>query len=332
MAPKYFYLLARDYRLRGNEAALALAECRALAGGVQEEERIICSETCADVARGAFTVLAAEQIAQAHALDPLCEKIRAAAMDAPGFHVEVLKIPKSLPENSLAIQERVGDVLSGHPDLMNPMHRFVVVRTESGFRFGRITSEAKTNWGRPATLPRSLSRSIPARIARAMVNLVACPGEHILDPCCGAGTIPIQAMAAGIRADASDINPKMVEATNENLTACGYPPCANCADVLKREGRWDAVVSDLPYGWFGHETEQHEVEAILGHLLTLAPWVAVATASERHPSFAEANVRGLHTIPLPVSKKGTRYIHVVESSLSRYSDPAGSGGRISTSR
>ena len=140
----------------------------------------------------------------------------------------------------------IGEVLIGRPDLANPMHRLVVIRTKALFRFGRITSEAATDWTKVAKLPHHCSRSIPHRIARAMVNLAASPGDRILDPCCGAGTIPIQAMQVGIEADASDVNLKMAGATDLNLISLGYPERAEMADARDRRGQWDAVVTDLP--------------------------------------------------------------------------------------
>jgi len=310
MADRWFYLLSHDYRFRGNDADLALAECLALTGGVQEETRIVSSGDCTDISRAAFTAVGAEEIARAGTLDELVDRIAGVDLHVPDFHIEIVKIPKSLPEGSLEIQERVGRVLPGRPDLVHPKSRLIVVRTEAAFRFGRIASEADTNWRKTPKLPETYSRSIPDRVARAMVNLVASPGDRILDPCCGAGTIPIQALQIGIAADASDVNLKMVGATNINLSACGYPAGAKIQDVRSCEGRWDAVVTDLPYGWFGHEKEAKDCEAILKRVMALAPKIAVATASIEHGALMGEAFARVESVPLPVSKKGTRYIHV----------------------
>ncbi|NOZ20476.1 MAG: hypothetical protein GXP25_05235 [Planctomycetes bacterium] len=310
MTARTFYLLSRDARFRGYDSALALAECIVLTQGTREEERIVSSDRVGDISRAAFTAFGAEEIARAESLDDLREKVREAALDLPDFRIEVVKIPGRLRDNSLDIQRRIAEVMVSRPDLLNPKQRLVAIRTETLFRFGRIVTEASTDWGRPLDLPERCSRSIPDRIGRAMVNLAASPGDRILDPCCGAGTIPIQAMQVGIETDASDINFKMVGATNLNLARLGYPPCAEVADLRERKGRWDAVVTDLPYGWFGHEEEHRQVDDILDHLVTLAPRIVVATASPRHAAFEGGRFARVEAIPLPVSPRRSRYIHV----------------------
>ncbi|MEW6360428.1 MAG: hypothetical protein AB1696_29125 [Planctomycetota bacterium] len=310
MTERMFYLISRDARFRGYDSALALAECLALTGGKEEEERIVSSDHLADISRAAFTAFGAEEIARGASLDELCETVRAAAVALPDFRVEVEKIPGALRDNSQDIQKRIADVIVGRPDLASPKHRLVVVRTPAQFRLGRIVTEPSTDWGKPLDLPHRCSRSIADRLARAMVNLAARPGDRILDPCCGMGTIPIQAMQVGIDADASDINFKMIEAANQNLAALGRPQRAKAADLMERRGRWDAVVTDLPYGWFGHEEEHRQVEEALAHLVTLAPRVVVATASPRHAAFEGGRFSRTEAIPLPVSPRRSRYIHV----------------------
>lgn len=313
MASKYFYLLSHDSGLHGADAGLALAECVALTGGSREEERIVVADACRDIARAAFTCLAAEEIARGDSLDELCDRVQTVALEAPGFHVEVVKIPGALPDNSITVQGRLGKVLIGRPDLANPKIRFIVVRTEAGYRFGRIVGEADTDWRQASKMLQNCSRSLQARIGRAMVNLVASPGERVLDPCCGAGTIPLQARFAGVHADASDINPNMVQAANANLAYHGFDATARVADALGLAGRWDAVVTDLPYGWFGAEGDRFDIEALLAHLLTLAPKLAVATAAGSHRALAPDRLRSLRTIPLQVSKKRTRFVHLAET-------------------
>ena len=48
------------------------------------------------------------------------------------------------------------------------------------------------------------------------------PGQTVYDPCCGTGSILLQARALGITAFGSDRNPLMVDMTRGNLAHFGY--------------------------------------------------------------------------------------------------------------
>jgi tRNA G10 N-methylase Trm11 len=69
-----------------------------------------------------------------------------------------------------------------------------------------------------------------------MLNMLACcrPGETLIDPCCGSGTVLHAALERGIKAKGYDINPLMVEGTNTNLAHFGYPgeTVCTCAFII----------------------------------------------------------------------------------------------------
>jgi tRNA G10 N-methylase Trm11 len=137
---------------------------------------------------------------------------------------------------------------------------------------------------------------------------VARAGDRIVDPCCGAGTFLVEAADMGITAEGFDINPKMVAAANANLQHFGLAPCAKAADARNLTGRWDAVVADPPYGHISNYEDSSHTPEILRNLPSLARRIAVVTASEQEPALAGDR---LETIPLPVSRSLTRYIHVL---------------------
>ncbi len=98
------------------------------------------------------------------------------------------------------------------------------------------------------------SIAMPPRKARCMVNLSAVgPGGRLLDPFCGTGSIPIEAALLGIRTYASDIDPVIVAGAARNFAALGI---RNDVDLRHLDARvwadsplrFDAIVSDLPYG------------------------------------------------------------------------------------
>ncbi len=56
---------------------------------------------------------------------------------------------------------------------------------------------------------------LPPKLAQIMVNLAG--GDYIFDPYCGSGVILQEALLMGKKAGGSDLSPRMVDATSENL-------------------------------------------------------------------------------------------------------------------
>jgi tRNA (guanine6-N2)-methyltransferase len=84
--------------------------------------------------------------------------------------------------------------------------------------------------------------SLKPPVAAAMLALAEVgPGMRLLDPCCGAGTILIEAAQIGAVAHGGDCDPDAVAAARANISAAGVS-----ADVRE----WDACVLSLDDGVF----------------------------------------------------------------------------------
>ena len=108
----------------------------------------------------------------------------------------------------------------------------------------------------------------------------------------------------------------MVSASNINLQHFGFAPVARLGDARRLVGRWDAVVADPPYGHISNHKDASDTPDILRNLLSLAPRIAVVTPNPHEPSLVAASgarPSSVATIPLPVSRALTRYIHIVQT-------------------
>lgn len=134
------------------------------------------------------------------------------------------------------------------------IHVFI---TTSGFWWGRrlyaIDGRAFTA-RRPNARPFWRSIAMSPRKARCLVNLSGVqPGGTLLDPFCGTGSIPIEAALLGVRTCASDVDAVVVRGA-----ACNFASLALDQQIAlnRRDARawsstgcrFDAIVSDLPYG------------------------------------------------------------------------------------
>ncbi len=98
---------------------------------------------------------------------------------------------------------------------------------------------------RPANHPTSLA----PKLARAMLNLAG-PAETILDPFCGSGGILLEGCLAGREMTGTDLDERQIRRAEENLAHYGCAATLSVADARKcgSLGRFDAIVTDLPYG------------------------------------------------------------------------------------
>lgn len=147
------------------------------------------------------------------------------------------------------IEQSVGMAIGGTVDLKEPELLLGVVQWNGAWRLG--CCELHTgDWQRHDRKPRHYSTALSTRVARAIVN-IAVPeldnNSTLLDPCCGIGTVLLEAASQGIAACGYDINPLAVVGARENIKAFNYNCTVAIADMRKLEGSYDAAILDLPY-------------------------------------------------------------------------------------
>ena len=172
--PIYFYLTAIPDRL----TELVTAECTTLTGSVPNMHGIAISEQCVDVRRGAYLKSCSELLFEASSLTELCAAIRSAGLHADEFRVSVVKKPRSLKANSMELARDIGSAIGGRANLSQPQVTFLAVVTAEQIWFGRCLSESDNMWLAHDQRPYVTSSSLPSRLARVLVNLMASPGDQ----------------------------------------------------------------------------------------------------------------------------------------------------------
>lgn len=291
---EYLYLVAIPSQL----TELASAESVALTGKAPNEYGITVSDTCVNVCRGAYLKSCIQVLFSASSIEELCADIKAADLYEDGFRVSVIKKPKSLKINSMALASQIGSLIDGKPNLSRPRVIFPTVITSEKIWFGRLLSESDGMWLMHDHRPHTTSSSLPARLARTLVNLVAAPGQHILDPCCGTGTIVMSAAHSGLVASGSDNNPRMIGATTKNLYHFGLTANIKLEDARTVTGQFDAVATDLPYG-ISLVKDMVATAEILAHLQTQAPKAAFIDIRDLSKPLNDVGYTVETVIPVP---------------------------------
>jgi tRNA G10 N-methylase Trm11 len=111
----------------------------------------------------------------------------------------------------------------------------------AGFRLS--TARMRQHDGRQVERPGALRPTVAA----AMVSLAGEPSGMLLDPCCGSGTILVEAVAQGWTAMGRDIDPSIVDSARTNAPEATVElGDARTLDVPDEAA--SACVSNLPFG------------------------------------------------------------------------------------
>lgn len=176
-----------------------------------------------------------------------------------------------------AIEKKVGLRLNGIADLLHPQRMFGIMEVNGKWIFGDYV-ESEPIWFRHQQKPNSYSTALNTRVARAIVN-IAIPnptGIKAIDPCCGIGTVLVEALSMGINIVGSDRNPLVLRGTRENIAHFGYSSEVKLADICNITNEYDVAIIDLPYNLCSVIT-QEEKTVMLQSARRIAKRVVVVT-------------------------------------------------------
>jgi tRNA (guanine10-N2)-dimethyltransferase len=139
---------------------------------------------------------------------------------------------------------------------------------ENFFGFSKRVKE-KSRPKKTKTYPNELDW----KLTRVMINLIGIKqGETVCDPFCGTGTTLLEAESMGIHAIGMDFDKKMFNITKENLKVNKFKSKIFNSDfqkMLEISGKYDGIVTDLPYGLNSKITEKPE--EILKRFISILP-------------------------------------------------------------
>ena len=296
---------------RSPHNALVAAECANLTSGTPDTDGVALCDSVSHVPRAAYVRAGVRFLARGTTLDELVTAVAASDIPADGFRIDVHSSVDSLGRSHREATVALADALPFYPDLDDPRHRFLVLSTGDDLRFGEVVTECTRSYRQHDAKPRRTSSSLSSRLSRALVNLVT-PARTLLDPCCGTGSVLLEARALGMQAFGADWNETMVEMARENLAHFDYDATVERADARNYTRTADVIVTDLPYGR-SLTADDEVVREILRQGATLAP-LAVYVAGERITEWlVDAGYRDVSVYPVFKQAGSARYVHVARS-------------------
>lgn len=287
--PTYIY----TYAYSKEERSLCHLEMRSFFGKATDDN-IIKSTKRINPNRSPFIRERIEVIYEGAALQELVDQAKDIKMGDQTFKVIFSKTNDRKAPNTIEYQERrdieraIGWVIEGEADVHQPDHIFGMAVVGERWYFGHyLKSEAV--WLQHTKKPREYSTALSTRVARAVSNIAVPDPEGIksIDPCCGIGTVLVEALSMGIDMDGRDINPLVVEGSRENIEHFGLKGNVTLGPISDVTENYDVAVIDMPYNLYTHATPEDQL-SILKHARRFAKKVVVITIESMDDMVKEA--------------------------------------------
>ncbi|WP_232733160.1 TRM11 family SAM-dependent methyltransferase [Lysinibacillus xylanilyticus] len=181
-----------------------------------------------------------------------------------------------LPERRL-IEREVGLCMEGEPDLNEPEIVFGLILIDGIWYFGKHM-KSESIWNKHLHKPHSYSTALSTRVARTVANIAVPQPQNIraIDPCCGIGTVVIEALSMGINIEGRDINYHVCQGSRKNIAYFGLTGNITLGPISEVTEHYDVAIIDLPYNLFTHISAEDQFN-IIKHARRIADKVVVVT-------------------------------------------------------
>ncbi len=242
------------------ERELALLEMRTLFG-IEAEKKYILSDIHIPPSRSAFIKCCITVIYKTDSLESLKELLRELPLSFEEFKFARFSVPGGGLgyHDWLQIAAELGALINGEVEMYTPEHLLGITCLEGQWIFG-VYENSDTSWNNHDLKPHTYSNALTVRTARSLVNIAVGPTTDIslVDPCCGIGTVVIEAASMGIDVKGYELNWPIADKANKNLNYFGFDRLVTKQDMHKITETFQAAILDLPYGIFTHTTPEKQ--------------------------------------------------------------------------
>ncbi|HAX73849.1 MAG TPA: hypothetical protein DCY20_10040 [Firmicutes bacterium] len=277
----------------------------------QPEGKLLFSTQEVDPSRSIFFKERLGIMYRAQTFEQLVQQVIEQPMAFESYKILFIK----LPDQSVGYRERlkllndIGAHIGGEADMYNPKQLLGLTEVNGEWLFGILDPNSNV-WCTHENKPYSYSISLSVRNSRAVANIAIGQDftQRMIDPCCGVGTVVLEALSIGGNIVGNELNFKIYKSAEANLEAFGYSTVMTHGDIQDLEGHYDVAIVDLPYGHFVPIDPDIQL-MIMKNARRLADKLVIVTQSIMD---AELNEAGFTVVDQCEIKKGkfSRYISV----------------------
>jgi len=303
--------------LFGSGAAAAEADCRMHDSG---SARIFHSELAVDPSRSPFLKERIEVLSEGDSPQEIAEWLQSGNVQLGRdvtFKVRFVKTNDLDGDRKIdysgqrAIERDIGRPIRGKADMNRPDRLFGIVPYRGRWYFGAC-ADNEAVWLRHIEKPQQYTMALPARTARAIVNIaVPDPSRaRVIDPCCGIGTVLVEALSMGIAIVGRDINPLVVRGARANLAHFGLNAEVALGSIADVTEHYDVAIVDMPYNIVSKVSREDSM-TILRHARRIAGRILVIAIEPIDDQLADA---GFTVLDGCVARKSsfTRHIRLCQ--------------------
>lgn len=275
-------LYVYTYGWRPDETELCRMEMRAFFAK-DTEENVLISDVKVEPSRSPFIRARLEVQFEATNIDELCERVMTIKLGNKTYRVVSLndvalsKTEKWGHTKRRNIERQLALAIEGEPDLTSPDILFGVVRLGEAYYFGELV-EGEAVWLNHQDRPQQYSTALSTKVARALVN-IAVPeitGKRVIDPCCGVGTVLVEALSMGIDIIGRDMNWFVTSGSRKNIAHFGYNGEVQLGPIEAITVHYDVAIIDMPYNVFTH-SDSDSLQSIVTSARRIADRVVFVT-------------------------------------------------------
>ncbi|WP_225229884.1 TRM11 family SAM-dependent methyltransferase [Sporosarcina quadrami] len=198
------------------------------------------------------------------------------------------------------LEREIGELIQGEADLNDPSVDYGFILFEDIWYFG-IVRLSEPFWRYHLKKPHMYSTALSTRVARAVANIAVPHPEGIraIDPCCGIGTVLVEARSMGIDMVGRDINPLVVLGSRKNLAYFDLEGEVKLGPIAEVKDTYDAAIIDMPYNLFTHISAEGQ-QGILTAARSITSKLVVVTIEPMDHMIKEA---GFEIVDRCVAKK-----------------------------
>ena len=293
-----------------NERELCKMEMRCLFNR-EINEKYFFSDIDINASKSPFIKSKIKIIYSDESLDRMVRKIKEDNLSYDDFKVSYVKSEQGdvQYEDRLEATRKIGFVVNGYPDMHKPRNPLAVTKINGLWIFGEYERN-DFKWQKHNDKPYSYSNALGLRMARALVNIAMKDNEEgtLIDPCCGVGTVVIEALDLCIKVKGCEISKQIAYNARENVEFLGYlRDTIACYDMHKIKDKYDSAIIDIPYGLFSPVTLE-EQKAIIHTARNICEKMVIVTFEDMEKFIVEA---GFSVIDKCVVPKGNFKRHIL---------------------
>jgi len=245
---KYLYHI----NYQGYEDALCRLEMRSIFK-LDVDGRTFVSNKKVNPSFSPFIKSSLEILIEAPSFENLLVQLEQKGIDSEGFKVIYMVYKEDDPfySNRKELCKKVGLVFKGYPNFKSPTIIYGITMYEGQWIFGEVDLN-NSLWRKHNDRPYTYSSSLGIHLAKSLVN-IASEGDFnktIIDPCCGVGTILLEAAFAGYNIVGRELALKVAKSAQKNLLHFDYNVPVTIGDINDITEKYDVAIVDLPYGIF----------------------------------------------------------------------------------